>query len=96
MTTCADADLDPEGYLEVCSTVSTPALTSGPKPKFVDVTRELLTITVEDIYLNGVLVVPAGTYNVFDPIMEGYFWKYDNYGLKLLQLRFYPINNSTN
>jgi hypothetical protein len=46
--------------------------------------------------LDGTLVVPAGTYNVFDPIMEGYFWKYDNYGLKLLQLDFIQLLNYLN
>ena len=34
----------------------------------------------------------AGTANVplFDSCFETLFWDYDNHGLKLLQLRFYP------
>jgi len=27
--------------------------------------------------------------NLFDLCLEGYFWRYDNNGLKLLQIRFY-------
>ena len=26
---------------------------------------------------------------LFDPCLQGYFWQYDNNGLKLLQVRFY-------
>ena len=47
----------------------------GNKP-FEDVTYELLTI-------DGV--------PLFDPVYEDYFWSYLNSGLKLLQLRFYPV-----
>ena len=100
MTTCADGDVDEvteDGYVEVCSSISLTA-TSGSKPKFEEVSDELLTVSVlADVYgtdTNGdqVLLVAAGTYNVFDPAMEDYFWQYDNNGLKLLQLRFYPQN----
>ena len=28
---------------------------------------------------------------LFDSCLEGYLWNYDNYGLKLLQMRFYEI-----
>jgi hypothetical protein len=27
---------------------------------------------------------------IFHSCLAGYFWNYDNQGLKLLQLRFYP------
>ena len=30
------------------------------------------------------------TVSLFDPCLEGFFWQYDNTGLKLLQVRFYP------
>src|SRR5262245_12206551 len=45
---------------------------------FTNVTKELTQLTY------------AGTtYNLFDPTFQGYFWDYDNNGLRLLQLRFY-------
>ena len=28
---------------------------------------------------------------IFDPRLQGYFWDFDNHGLRLVQLRFYPI-----
>jgi len=30
------------------------------------------------------------TVSLFDPCFENFLWQYDNNGLKLLQLRFYP------
>ena len=30
------------------------------------------------------------TVNLFDGCLEGSFWQYDNNGLRLLQVRFYP------
>lgn len=58
------------------------------KSTFTDVTRKLLYINVDitdDDRDNPRL------YPIFDPAMEGYFWEYNDTGLKLLQLRFYPI-----
>ena len=53
--------------------------------KFQNVTKTLTTITF----------VPSGTttavtVNIFDPALYDYFWNYDNHGLRLAQLRFYP------
>jgi len=31
------------------------------------------------------------TVSLFDPALQDYFWNYDNNGLRLAQLRFYPI-----
>lgn len=75
----------------------------GNNNKFVDVSRYLLYIYVEeDIISNGpdglpgtlddVVLVEAGRYPLFDPALEEYFWEYDNHGLKLLQLRFYEVS----
>ncbi len=57
---------------------------------FRNVSDYLFTVTV--------LVYDAttGTYvtqvlPIFDPMFQGYFWAYDNNGLKLLQLRFYEV-----
>lgn len=94
ITTCADADLTDAVY-EVCSSESLEVeSTRGPK-KFQNVTRTLLTILVDDTFTftdgdGNEVEVKAGRYTIFDPIFEDYFWSYDNNGLRLLQLRFYP------
>ena len=56
--------------------------TKGPQ-KFQDVTKQLTTIT---FVLNGVTT----TVNLFDSALYDYFWNYDNHGLRLAQIRFYP------
>ena len=65
-------------------------LRSHGKSTFTNVTAELLTIvfavdtdgdTVADDYVR----VP-----IFDKSLEGEYWDYDNKGLKVLQVRFYP------
>lgn len=101
---CADADksTDPstglDGYYEVCTAEPlTVTRTKGSKPRFEEVTRELLTIYVEeDInFVNAAgedVTVKAGRYTIFDDTFEDYFWYYDNDGLKILQLRFYEIS----
>jgi hypothetical protein len=83
MTLCAVDTMgttDPTDDTLVCNT-GTDVLSMTRKngqPVFSNVTKELTTLTV------------AGTtYNLFDPTFEGYFWDYDNFGLRLLQLRFY-------
>jgi hypothetical protein len=67
------------------------------KQKFENYTQELLYIytyiltgpgpdgvygTADDVY--EFMRIP-----LFDPALEGYFWDYDNQGLKIVQLRFY-------
>ncbi len=95
ITTCADADLTDEFY-EVCSSeVLSVERTKKGASKFINVSKTLLTILVDDTFTftdgDGNLVeVKAGRYTIFDPIFEDYFWSYENSGLKLLQLRFYP------
>jgi hypothetical protein len=95
MTTCA------EGYvldgIEYAVTLSCgnplelTRTTGKGGTKFTDVSDHLLFVTLtEDVVVDGVVVVTAGTYPLFSEELYGYFWDYDNYGLKLLQLRFYP------
>ena len=90
ITTCANAHLT-DGYYEVCSAESlTVTRSKGGTPKFSNVSTELLTILItEDITAEGVLLIKAGRYFIFDDALEDYFWNYDSTGLKLLQLRFY-------
>jgi hypothetical protein len=52
----------------------------------VDASRDLLYIYTD---MNG-----DGTserYPLFDSALQGYFWDYDNQGMKLVQLRFYEM-----
>ena len=71
------------------------------KQTFQNVTAELLSVVYEidvtyDSNTDGVIdeLDETLTFNVripiFDELLEGEYWKYDNDGLKLLQLRFYP------
>ena len=57
--------------------------------KFVDVSKQLLQVCVEDLTTDA-----AGDY-VLEPIFSDeqtdYFWEYTNEGLRLAQMRFYPL-----
>jgi hypothetical protein len=57
----------------------------GNSNKFVNASKELLYVWV-DLDGDG----KAERYPLFSEELYGYFWSYDNNGLKLLQLRFYP------
>lgn len=85
-TTCAT---DPTTGEEVCSTESLVAVRSTGKSRFTDVSRDLLFVYV-DLDGDGV----TERYGLFDDALVDYFWSYDNDGLKLLQLRFYPVASS--
>jgi hypothetical protein len=95
MTTCATyttAGLDgvlgtADDTSEVlCSLGSVTVTRSKGKTTFTNVSKDLLYIYVD---LNGDGV--AERYNIFNSALQDYFWSYENNGLKLLQLRFYPI-----
>ena len=61
------------------------------KSSFRNVTSALTTIDLDAVAdAAAVLACGGTTVSLFDPCLEGYFWQYDNNGLKLLQLRFYP------
>lgn len=76
--------------VEYCPTTASLTMTrnSGKVAQFQNVTSELLTF---DISYNSDLVDACGSTSVplFDSCLQGYFWNYDNNGLKVLQLRFY-------
>lgn len=65
------------------------------KSTFQNVTNQLLTIvfeveiTDEDGNVIGTELIRIP---LFDDRIDGEFWEYDNSGLRLAQLRFYPIN----
>jgi hypothetical protein len=82
-TTCAT---DPTDGAQVCSIgafVSVQARKSG-KSSFTDVSPDLLFLTT---CVNGKSVSTP----IFSQNYSGYFWQYDNQGLRLLQLRFYQV-----
>ncbi|MCM2322000.1 MAG: hypothetical protein NDJ90_01930 [Oligoflexia bacterium] len=83
MTTCATDPLTGELY---CSLNQLVSFRSGGKESFTNVSRSLLYVYA-DINADGVVDrVP-----LFSDLLQDYYWQYDNQGLKLLQLRFYPI-----
>jgi len=63
------------------------------KKIFQNVTAELLTIVfkVEVELADGTVIVEYVRVPIFDDIIQGEYWDYDNHNLKLLQVRFYPV-----
>ncbi|MDO8551520.1 MAG: hypothetical protein Q7S03_02470 [bacterium] len=82
-TTCAVDTLTQENY---CSVYSMVQIRNKGKSTFADVSKELLYVYA-DINADGVLERMP----LFDSRLQDYYWKYDNNGLKLVQLRFYEI-----
>jgi hypothetical protein len=85
VTTCAT---DPVTLEELCST------SNGGKSSFRDVTRTLTTIDLDSSLTDVITACGATTVSLFDSCLEGYFWNYDNNGLRILQLRFYPVTTA--
>src|SRR3989338_7873120 len=86
---------DLESDEDVCSNSSLELDSDNPR-KFTNATADLL-------YLYGVWLDTDGddvvdTYYkripLFSDVLEGYFWDYDNHGLKLAQLRFYDCSST--
>ena len=92
MTTCAT---DPGADLIfgtaddeiVCSTENVLLVRAKGKSTFSNVTRELTTLCLNTDTEPGC----DTRVGIFDASLEDYFWDYDNTGLRLAQLRFYPI-----
>ena len=102
MTTCATTDVtvtDPvTGATTVikevlCSLGTTLTLqrTNKNPTKFQDVTSNLLFVTLSATD-QALTTCTKATVALFDSCLQNYFWNYDNHGLKLLQLRFYPAS----
>jgi hypothetical protein len=89
ITTCMQQDnpdtpeYDPE---YICSMETVEVWRRGKKSSFDKVTKELTTI-VADVDEDGRLE----RVGLFEDPFFGFFWDYDNHGLRLAQLRFYPI-----
>ena len=100
-TTCATVTvLDATGLpvQEVICSVATLTMQRTKNAKFMNVSSSLLFVTIAvdpavDTALAGCLgITTTSTVSVplFNGCLQNYFWNYQNFGLKLLQLRFYP------
>lgn len=93
ITTCAediadDLDGGVESPGDICSTQFEAFVRGTKADQFRDVTFNLTHLVLPD-GSDPALACAATTVSLFDPCLEGYFWKYDNNGLRLLQIRFY-------
>ncbi|HEX7167257.1 MAG TPA: hypothetical protein VF230_09785 [Acidimicrobiales bacterium] len=89
VTTCGYDKVTGE---RVCDTLNSLTLRrSTGKSSFTNVTRELLYIYA-DLTDDG--VDNPQLYPLFSDALRDYFWQYDNTGLKLAQLRFYPCDTT--
>ena len=88
MTPCATDPVSGETY---CSTHTTVSVRGSGKQSFSNVSKTLLYVYA-DINADG----NVERYPLFDSALQDYYWSYDNNGLKLLQLRFYPISTNVN
>jgi hypothetical protein len=91
LTTCATDVTGAPADGDICSALSEVFVRGTGKSSFRNVTSNLTTISLDPV-LDAAAVDACGgtTVSLFDACLEGYFWQYDNNGLKLLQLRFYP------
>ncbi len=90
MTTCAIDDngtpTDTTDDVVVCSMATLNLTRTKGAQKFQNVTDKLTSIT----FIDPVTGVQT-TVSLFDTALYDYFWNYDNHGLRLAQLRFYPL-----
>jgi hypothetical protein len=91
ITTCATDVTAAPAAGDICSTLNEVFVRGTGKSSFRNVTTALTTIQLNAV-LDAAAVTACGgvTVSLFDPCLQGYFWQYDNNGLKLLQVRFYP------
>ena len=88
ITTCRQDKATGEFQCSTENTVSALTRTKGKNTNnFTNVTKQLTTICL-DTDMSGTCDLRTG---IFDDDAFTYFWDYDNNGLRLAQLRFYPI-----
>lgn len=87
-TTCAT---DPTTGDVYCSVESMVMVRTTGKSSFTNVSKDLLYIYA-DLDGDG----KTERYPLFDDTLQNYYWQYDNNGLKLVQLRFYPVSTNVN
>jgi hypothetical protein len=95
IATCVETEDSVGAPVEVCSTENFLLTRNAGPSKFVNKTKELTTIVLEeDIYKGGVVVGTKDVrYGLFEDDFGDYFWEYDNKGCKLVQMRFYELGD---
>lgn len=88
MTTCATDPLTGDLY---CSLNQLVSVRGSGKQSFSNVSKQLLYVYAD---INGDGVVDRVP--LFSDSLQDYYWQYDNNGLRLLQLRFYPVSSNVN
>ena len=92
MTSCFEYfDEELGEYVELCSDETLTLERFKGKMGFQNVSKEVLTLVI-DVDGDGILE----RVGLFDEELYEYFWDYDNQGLKVAQLRFYPISTNVN
>jgi len=71
----------------VCSSTNVLLMRTKGKQTFENVTTQLTTLT----FISPITGLPV-TVSLFDPAFQDFFWNYQNNGLRLAQLRFYPTD----
>ena len=61
-------------------------------PKFLDVSKQLLQVCAD---IDPTLAVNLQLVPIFSSLGTDEFWQYENTGLRLAQLRFYPISTTS-
>src|SRR5438045_7068133 len=90
MTTCAsDPALIGTDAALICSTQNEVFVRNTGKSSFRNVTSALTTITLV-AGSPAELACGTPTVSLFATCLQDFLWQYDNNGLKLLQVRFYP------
>lgn len=90
MTTCATDVTGTVADGDICSTENEVFVRGTGKSSFRNVTTALTTIELDPVAFPDAVTACGGTtVDLFDSCLQGYFWQYDNNGLKLLQLRIY-------
>jgi hypothetical protein len=95
ITTCATetVDIDNDGTLDTeCSTENKVLMRKPGQSTFSNVTQELTSLVVcFDVDPTAGEDIDCFRYALFTGGLEDWFWNDDNNGLRLAQIRFYPI-----
>ena len=91
ITTCVEnSDLSTDLVQTYCSASAAVVMRDsggkGNKPHWQNVTRQLLYLEIDIDGDGKIELVP-----LFDGSLQGYYWDYDNNGLRVAQMRFYSV-----
>ncbi len=85
-------DVDPSTNEDIASMGTIIIVKGNGADRDTDIGSKLMTVNVaaEDINRDDVIdELDITTYKIFDEVLEGYLWEYNDEGLKVSQLRFY-------